>query len=181
MLKQILIPVAAFAVTAVGASAFTGNTDWLKNTDLDLTDSQISALEEAREIRTSADEEAKVVLEEAGLDQTKMREIHEAMRESHKESHEAIRSAIEADDYNAFVTAVADTPMAEQITSESDFAKLVEAHELMEGGDKDGAKEIMEELGLTGPGLGMMGGKGMGGFGGPDHERERSDRQSAES
>jgi hypothetical protein len=171
MLKQILIPVAAFAVTAVGASAFTGP-EWLANSNLDLSDSQVSALEEAREIRTSAQEEAKAVLEKAGLDQTKMREIHEAMRESRQEKHEAVESAFENNDYEAFKVAVADTPMAEKITSEADFEKLAEAHELRESGDKDGAKAIMEDLGITGPKGGMMGeGRGMHeGFGGPDRD-----------
>ena len=48
MLKEIFIPVAAFAVTVTGASAF--NADMLDKLDLDLTDTQISALEEAHEL-----------------------------------------------------------------------------------------------------------------------------------
>jgi hypothetical protein len=55
--------------------------------------------------------------------------------------------------------------MAEAIDSETDFTKLVEAHELREAGDHDGARAIMEELGLEGRG-------GFGGFGhGPRGER----------
>lgn len=181
MVKQIVIPVAAFALTAVGASAFTGGTNWLSNSDLDLSDSQISALEEVQEIRTSAREEVQMVLEEAGLDQAKMKEIHEAARESQKDTRQAVETALAENDYEAFLVAVADAPLAEVITSESDFIKLVEAHELMESGDKEGALAIIEDLGIKGFGLGMMEGRMMKGFGGPGREHGSSDRQSAES
>lgn len=147
MIKQILIPVAAFAVTATGASAFMGGgSTWLENANI--TDEQKSALQTAREIRTEAHEEAKAVLEAAGLDKEKMKELHEVMHEARKEQHEAMKTALEANDYEAFVKAIADSPLAEKITSEADFAKLAEAHQLMKDGDRDGAKEIMKELGL---------------------------------
>jgi hypothetical protein len=164
MLKQLIIPVAAFAVTATSASAFMG-TDLISKLDLNLTDEQTTALEEAAAIREAAHEEAAQVLEDAGIDETKMREIHTAMREAHQESFAAVKTAIENNDYTAFTAAVADSPMAEAIDSETDFTKLVEAHELREAGDHDGARAIMEELGLEGRG-------GFGGFGhGPRGER----------
>ena len=67
MIKQIVIPAAAFLMTATAVSAYS-NPDWLHNLDIDLTDDQVSALEEAHEIRQAADEEARQVLENAGLD-----------------------------------------------------------------------------------------------------------------
>ncbi len=157
MLKQLIIPVAAFAVTVTSASAFMG-TDLISKLDLNLTDEQTTALETAREIHETAHAEAEQVLKDAGIDETKMREIHDAMREAHKESFEAVKTAIENNDYAAFISAVADTPMADVIDTEADFAKLVEAHELREAGDHDGARAIMDELGFEGRG-------GFGGFG----------------
>jgi len=57
MIKQLIIPVAAFAVTATAVSAF--NTDFLESIDVDLTDDQISALVESREIIEEAQTKAK--------------------------------------------------------------------------------------------------------------------------
>ncbi len=147
MLYHLLIPVAAFAITATSASAFMGS-DAFAN--LNLTEEQTAALTEAKEIRETARTEAKQVLEAAGLDETKLREIHDAMREARKETFSAVKTAIENNDYEAFLVAVADTPLADTIDAEAEFAKLVEAHELREAGDRDGAKAIMEELDLPG-------------------------------
>ncbi len=63
--------------------------------------------------------------------------------------HESIRVAITNNDYDAFIIAVADTPLKERVTREN-FAKFVEAHRLHEAGDHNGAKAIMDELGLKG-------------------------------
>ncbi|MFM2339519.1 MAG: hypothetical protein RLZZ360_155 [Candidatus Parcubacteria bacterium] len=168
MLKQIFIPLAALAITATTASAFVG-TDMLNKLNIDLTDTEQSALEEAREIRETAHEEAEKVLEDAGITAERMKEIREAMREAHKAEHEVIKAAIEANDFAAFKTAAADTPMSTTIDTEAKFAKLIEAHTLREAGDHEAARTIMEELGLKGPG---MGGKGMGGHGGGDRPNE---------
>lgn len=172
MLKQLLIPVAAFAITATGVSAF--NSDYIKNLDVDLTDTQISALEEVDTIRAESKTRINDVLENAGIDKSKMQEIHKAMQGARKENHEAVEAAFEANDYQAFLTAIADSPMADRDISADDFAKMAEAHELMESGDREGAKAIFDELGLEGRGMGM--GKGMGGghrgggFGGNDQD-----------
>ncbi len=169
MLKQIMIPMAAFAITVSGASAFSGS-DWVSKLDVDLTDEQVSALEQAKEIRQSAEEEAKQVLVEAGLDETKMKAIHDAMREMHKANHEAMENALESEDYEAFKEAVADTPLSTQITTEAEFSKLAEAHALREAGDPEAAQALLAELGIEGKGgVGM--GMGMR-FGHGDHERK---------
>ena len=152
---------AAGAVLATGAlatsSAFAA--PGFLNDQLDLTDEQTTALQEAHELRHNGDiEGAQQVLDDAGIDMSEIRGAMDANREAMHERHEAIKAAIEANDYSAFVTAAADTPFAENITSEADFARLVEAHGLMEE-----ARTIMEELGFEGPG--MMGGRGHKGFG----------------
>lgn len=168
MLKQIFIPLAALAITATTASAFVG-TDMLEKLTISLTDTEQTALEQVREIEETARAEAKQVLEDAGITDERMEEIHDAMREAHQAEHEAIEAAIKANDFAAYTAAVADSPMAGEIDTEAEFAKLVEAHTLREAGDHDGARAIMEELGLKGPGFG---GKGMGGHRGGDQPNE---------
>lgn len=179
-----MIPVAAFAVTVTGASAF--NSDVLEKLNIDLTSEQVSALEEVHEMRQEgADrDEVREVLDEAGLDRETMQEIREAAREHRGEVREAVDEALENEDYDAYLAAVSDTPRAGLIDSEADFAKLVEAHELREAGDLEGAREIMSELGFEKPagmgkGGGMRGGDGEGRvFSGPGFKG--GDRQSVE-
>ncbi len=168
MLKQILIPVAALAITATSVSAFS-DASLISKLNINLNDSEKAALEEAAEIRETAHEEAKQVLEDAGITDERMTEIREAMHKARHAEREAVKAAVEANDYEAFNTAIADSPMASEIDSAEKFAKLVEAHNLRESGDIDGAKAIMEELGLKGPG---MGGRGFGGGRGGDRPNE---------
>jgi hypothetical protein len=155
MIKQILIPVAAFALTVSAASAFTGS-ELLKNLDLGLSDTQESALEEAFKIREEAEAEAREVLTAAGIDAETMREVHQAMRGAYRSQHETMRAAVESNDYTAYLAAVEGMPMAQVIDTEAEFADLVEAHELREEGKIEEAKVILDELGL--PGVGGMGG-----------------------
>ncbi len=176
MLKQIMIPVAAFAVTVAGASAF--NSDALQKLDLGLTDTQVSAIEEVHNLKDSGAtrEEVKAILDEAGLDREKMQEVRKAMHEVRETQHEAVDLAIANNDYDAFVVAIADSPLADKITSEADFQKFAEAQALRKSGDREGADKIMLELGIEKPaGHGQKGGER--GFGGPGH----GDRQSAEA
>lgn len=74
----------------------------------------------------------------------------EARMESMREAHDAIEAAIETNDYNAFVLASSGMPMSDKITEEN-FAKFVEAHDLRESGDIEGARAIMNELGIRPP------------------------------
>lgn len=151
MFKQIMIPVAAFAITATSASAFSG--DMLEKIDVDLTDTQLSALEEAGELRAAGAErtEIKTVLEAGDVDRDTMKMIREAGKEVRTEHRAAVKVTIEAGDYEAFKVAIGEGKLAENITSEADFLQLVEAHELKEAGDKEAAKEIMENLGFEKP------------------------------
>lgn len=168
MMKQIMIPLAAFAVTVTGASAFNG--DWLNKIDVDLSEAQISALTEVQEKRAdgATREEVSAILDEAGLDRTKMIEVKTAMHELRQTMHEEVENALESGDYEAFLKAVDGTPMADKITTKENFEKMVEAHEMREQGDFEGAQEIMSELGIErvqGEGChgGRMGeGKGLG-------------------
>ena len=158
MLKQIMIPVAAFAVTVTGASAFTGDGYMLDKLDI-LSSDEKAAFEEAREIRETSRTEARQVLEDAGIDEERIGEIHAAMQEAREEHRAEMDQILTDGDYDAFVEAVAGTPLAEVITSEADFEKFAEAHELRQSGDFTGAREIMDELGIERG----KGGSGMGG------------------
>lgn len=145
-MKTLLIPLAAFAVTVTGASAFNG--DMLKRAGLN--DDQIAAFEQARELKESGDKEAaRDVLLAAGVDEDVIKQVREAMREHKNDIH----SAIAAQDYEAFKAAIEGSAFADMIDSEAEFDKLVEAYELMRDGDREGAKDIFDELGLTGLGM----------------------------
>lgn len=172
MLKYIIAPVALFLVATSAAFAFNG-TDW-SSLGLNLSDSQISALDKAQSIRQKADEEAKTVLQNAGIDEDTMRQIHDAQRSAMQKNHEAVESAVESGDYNAFVAAVAGTPLADKITSEADFNKFVEAHNLRKSGDTAGAEKIMSELGIERPMGGPDGHRGPGGMGHQDNAQNQN-------
>lgn len=160
MFKQIMIPVAAFAVTVTGASAFTGGGFDLEA--LNLSDTEVAAFEEARSIHEMAREEAQSVLENAGIDETRMSDIREEMREHREAEREAVRTALESGNYDAFMAAISGTPLADVIDSEADFNIFVEAHELREAGDHEGAQELLSGLGLERPEGGMRGHRGFG-------------------
>lgn len=143
--KALLIPVAAFAVTVTGASAF--NSEVLERAGL--TEGQISAFEEARELREDGDREgARDVLLEAGIDMETMHSVREAMHEYRHEIHSAIDEAVENNDYEAFLIAIEGSPLADIINSEEDFAIFKEAHDLKEAGEYKEAHQLMEELGF---------------------------------
>ena len=143
--KALLIPLAAFAVTVTGVQAF--NTEVLE--EAGLSDDQISAFEEAHELRKSGDREgARDVIADAGIDEETLENIREAMKEWREENREAIEEAIADEDYDAFLEAIEDSPLADIITSEEDFELFVEAHELKESGDREAAREIFDELGI---------------------------------
>lgn len=151
MLKKIIIPMAAFAVTATGVSAF--NQDTLDAIDVELTSTQKSALEEAYELKKNGADREEVIelLTDAGLDRELLKEIREAAREHKQAVYEEVKAALYNADFVAYQTAVADTPRADLISTEAAFERLVEAHELRASGDREGAREIMSELGFEKP------------------------------
>jgi hypothetical protein len=63
---------------------------------------------------------------------------------------EAIET-FENNDYDAFKAIIADKPFADEI-DEGKFSVLVEAHELRQVGDKEGAKELLDDAGINRPG-----------------------------
>ena len=85
----------------------------------------------------------------------------EAKRTDMEAKKEAVKAAIEAGDYDAWVEAVGeDCPMLDKI-NEDNFSRFVEAHNYMEQ-----ARVIFEELGIKKDGFGKFGGHmGKRGFG----------------
>jgi len=111
---------------------------------------QQTAIKKSFDIRQAAEVEAEKVLEDAGLTKE---DIHEAMRDHHEEMREKMDAALEAGDYEAYSELVAGSRMADKVTEEI-FDKLVEAHDLRQDGDMEGAREIMNELGFDKGGIG---------------------------
>jgi len=99
-------------------------------------------------------------------------EERQAMHENMQEFHNEVQEVLLSGDYNAWYDLVSENERGQkvlEVINEDNFDEFVEAHELM-----DEAKEIMEELGLEGPGgmgknkMGFkQGGHGQRGMGGP--------------
>ena len=142
MQKSLLIAIAAFAVTATGAQAYIG-VDQLSRAGF--TTNQIEAFSEARELKARGQvEKARDVLIDAGVDEDKLNTLRKVSHHAHHKLHLAIKQ----NDYEAFRDAVAGTPLADIITTESDFAQFRQAHDLQREGELDEAKAIFTELGL---------------------------------
>ena len=126
---------------------------------LDLTEEQQASLDTLRDLMHDGKiEEAKAFAEANGLPSLR----HGVHIRLDQETVEAIDAALESNDFEAFVELTADAPFADDLTPEA-FAKLVEAHTLMEAGDMDGARAILDELDIRIPMPGMGPGPGMDG------------------
>ena len=142
---HLLLPIAAFALTATTANAF--NSEVLA--EAGLNEDQIAAFEVAHELRKEGDRNgARDILIEAGVDFETIQAVREAMREHRHEVRSAIRAAVEDNDYNAFKEAVVGSPIADIVTTEDDFERFVEAHELRAEGNREEARDILEDLGF---------------------------------
>lgn len=90
-----------------------------------------------------------------------------ANREQFKSQMDAVKTALDNKDYEAFKTAVKTTPnganQLAKIDTQVKFDQLVQAQEYMKANEPDKAKAIIDSLGiqLPGKGMGMMGGKGL--------------------
>lgn len=142
--KSLLIAIAAFAVTATGVHAY-GGTKLLDQAGL--SEEQVSAIEEAQELRATGDfMAARDKLVEAGVNEETLHSIREATRAARSSMHEALEDG----DYEAFRTAIADSPLADIITSKTDFEQFKEAHELRQAGEFEAAQALLSDLGLEG-------------------------------
>lgn len=154
-MKKSLLALPALVIllgAGVTASVYASDFGQMQN----LTEDQQASLEQVKELVDAGKfDEAKQVAEAAGLPNLKH---GHRMGGPNQEQREALDAALTNNDYDAFVTLTADAPFADELTPEI-FAKLVEAHTLMEAGDMDGAKELLSslDLPLPIPGVGPMG------------------------
>lgn len=152
---KITLPALAFLLLSVGTAYAASDQGFQRFTNL--SDTQRDVLEESRELRQDGDwEAARELVENAGIDIPRFR--RGPASEEMMEKHEAVRLAIENDDYDSFLELTEDSPMQVEI-SEDDFNKIVEAHALRVAGDYDGARKIMEDSSLN-IGVGRMLGRG---------------------
>lgn len=124
--KSFAIAVAAFAVTASGVQAF-GNHEFLTNAGL--TDDQVVAVQEARELKRSGDAEAaRDILVEAGIDLEAVKEL----RQAHKKHHHGHW-------------------LKEQIDEKLSDDQLEAFQVAREANDREAARAILEEAGIERP------------------------------
>jgi len=73
---------------------------------------------------------------------------HPGMIQMHREYFPAVQSAIDAHDFTAFQSAVADSLLADKVDTQEKFDQFVQMHESMQSGDQEGAKTIADELSI---------------------------------
>jgi hypothetical protein len=76
--------------------------------------------------------------------------------------HEAMQEILTNRDYQAWKETVDSRPHISDYITEENFDQFVDMHELMMAGDREGAQEIRDELGLPERGMGMGFKRGMG-------------------
>lgn len=141
--KSLLIAIAAFAVTTTGVHAYSGSKILSRS---GLTDEQKEAFIEAEERKAIGDVAgARIVLAEAGIDKAVMQQVHQARHAAHAE----MLAALQAGDFAAFTAAIADSPLADLITTEADFEQFKEAHELRSAGEFVEAADLFAGLGVA--------------------------------
>ncbi len=106
---------------------------------------------EALTLAKNGDKEAaKKIFDELGLKRPKHRPDQRPDKPS-KEKRQAIKKALEAGDYEAWLKAVGeDSPITKKINADN-FDRFVEAYNLFKSGDKEGAAKIFKELGVKRP------------------------------
>lgn len=167
----ITVSLAAFLLMVAGVTSVSAFGPVGKgNFRFELSDEDRQVLEDARELFEEGDEEqARALLEDAGIEIPIRGPKH----------FDAIRQAIEDNDYAAFVDATEDAPFKDQITQDV-FDKIVEAHDLHESGDDEGARAIIESLGFDFHPHGPRGPKGLKGPGFNNGLGDLSDEDRAE-
>ena len=153
-MKKIIGALAIAAIVGGGvysASASTNNTE-KTSMRAQLTDAQKQILSQIKALRDSGkDTEAEALAKANGLERGFKNRPKPT--EAQIASMKAIRSAIEANDYSAFVGATTGTPVAGKVTQET-FAELVTLHNLRkqaQSAEKAFADKHQDLLMLVGP------------------------------
>lgn len=150
--KAVIIPMLGLAlasgVAGTALAAENGKAEQKRGAPfekMELTDAQKAALKEAKTLHDAGkDDEAKAKLESAELKgMGPMGGIH---GHAHSEKHQAMRAALEAEDYAAFLKAVAGSSFASSTKAQFDI--LVEVSELHESGKHKEARALMKTAGF---------------------------------
>ena len=138
--KSFLIAIAAFAVTATGVHAYGGN-KMLQRAGL--SKDQVNAVEQAQALRAAGDvTAARDTLATAGITEDTLRSLHTTAEQTRSAAHEALA----AGDYETFKAAVADSPLADLITTEADFDQFRAAHEFRHASDRQKVRVGQRDL-----------------------------------
>lgn len=123
--KALLIPIAAFALSATSVSA--DNTSLLQRAGL--SNRQIQAFQIARRVQEDGDKnKARSILENAGIDIAVIESVRDAASQEKLAMEDAIATAIKSNDYQAFKAAISGSPLADIVNTESEFRLFAEAH-----------------------------------------------------
>lgn len=114
-----------------------------------ITSDNFSKLSEMHNLMQAGDKEgAKLIREELQLEGEGFGFGKFQQREKRIGNNEAIQTALENNDFEAWVAAhPADCPMAESLTEEN-FSRMLEVHSLMEAGDRKGAQKLKKDIGF---------------------------------
>ena len=137
-----MIPLAAVMVMGMG----TGSVLAVKQTHRqNFSEEQLQILEQARELFQSGNRAAgEALLEEAGIEKPQKRSKG---NHASQDDREAVKVALDANDYEAFIAVAQDGPFGDDVTEEI-FEVLVEAHQLRQEGDREGARDVIEDAGI---------------------------------
>lgn len=152
-MKKIIGALAIAAIVGGGVyTASAASTTEKTSMRAQLTDAQKQILSQIKALRDSGkDTEAEALAKANGLDRGFKNRPKPT--EAQIASMKAIRSAIEANDYSAFVGATAGTPVAGKVTQET-FVELVNLHNLRkqaQSAEKAFADKHQDLLMLVGP------------------------------
>lgn len=153
--NKFIVPALAFGILVLGGTAFAfgpGSFDQILNLD-GFTQKEQDAIQKSFEIRKTANEEAKKVLEDAGISMEKLHKAQKAQMDARKAQMDEI---FKNGNYEAFLELNKDRPFAQDITKDQ-FDVMAQAHSLMEDGKRDEARALLEDSGIKMPGFGERG------------------------
>ena len=154
--KAAALVVSFLALGVLGTASVAGA--YFGGERINLSEEERTVLQEVHELIREGDiDEAREYIADSDLSD-EIKERFEARLDRH-EHRGVIKEALENDDYNAFVELTEDASFADQV-DEDFFEALQEAHELRAEGDKEGAREVLEEAGIELPQKGHRGGHG---------------------
>ncbi|MBD3238598.1 MAG: hypothetical protein GF332_03095 [Candidatus Moranbacteria bacterium] len=113
------------------------------------TQESFSTIIKAHELREQGQhQEARQLLEDADI-----RIPRKVNRHAHREKRRGLKQALEQNDFAKFQELTENREIGSIIDTREEFDRLVEAHELMQQGEFEQARQIKDELGLPqGPG-----------------------------